>query len=79
MNTKTFDEITPIEEVEAALPQDELDYISAIGDQRDDARWFLGDKAREWIDERGMPVGQICAIIGKRSDYRQESIRNSRS
>ena len=43
MITKTFDETATIEEIEAVLPVDELDNLSAIGDQRDDARWWLGD------------------------------------
>jgi hypothetical protein len=68
-------ENTPVEEIEALLPADELDELSAIGDMRDDQRWKLGDKAREWIDERNLPVGQICKIIGKRADYGHERIR----
>lgn len=71
----SFTEATPIEEVEAVLPVDELDELSAIGDQRDNARWKIGDKAREWIDDRKLPAGQICRIIGKRTDYGHERVR----
>lgn len=71
-----FDATTPIEEVEAALPQDELDRLSALGDQRDATRWEIGDKAREWIDDRGLPVYQICKIIGKRTDYSERRVRD---
>ena len=75
MNTKTFDETTPVNEIEKLLPANELDELDAIGDTRDDQRWKLGDKARAWIDERGLPVMQICKIIGSRTDYGHERIR----
>jgi hypothetical protein len=72
---KTFDETTPIEEILKALPQAEIDELSALGDTRDDTRWQIGDRAREWIDERKLPVGQICRIIGKLTDYGNERVR----
>ena len=61
----TFDETTPLEEILKALPQDEIDELSALGDTRDDTRWRIGDIARRWIDDEGMPVNQICKLIGK--------------
>ena len=64
-----------IEDVLKVLPQDELDKLSAYGDTRDDARWYIGGKAYEWIDRRGLPVMQICKIVGKLTDYGHERIR----
>jgi hypothetical protein len=75
MNTITFDETTPIDEILKALPENELDELDAIGDTRDDQRWKIGDKAREWIDEWSLPVMQICKIIGSRTDYGHERVR----
>jgi hypothetical protein len=71
----TFDETTPLEEILKALPQDEIDELSALGDTRDDTRWRIGDIARRWIDDEGMPVNQICKIIGKLTDYGHERVR----
>ncbi len=72
---KTFDETTPIEEILKALPQNELDELSALGDSRDDSRWRIGDIAHRWIDAQEMPVGQTCKIIGRLTDYGPERIR----
>jgi hypothetical protein len=71
----TFDETTPLEELLKALPQNEIDELSALGDTRDDTRWRIGDIARRWIDEQQLPVGQICKIIGKLTDYGPERVR----
>lgn len=71
----TFDETTAIEDIEAALPANELDELDAIGDQRDDTRWRVGDMARLWIDERGFPTQQCLVIIGRRTDWGTESIK----
>jgi hypothetical protein len=71
-----IDETTPLSDIEALLPVDELDRLSALGDERDKQRWAIGDKAREWVDDQGLPVGQICRIIGKRTDYGHERVRD---
>lgn len=73
---KPFTEAMSIEEIEALLPVDELDQLSAYGDERDRQRWAIGDKAREWIDDQRLPVGQICRIIGKRTDYGWERVKD---
>lgn len=73
-----FTEATPLNEIEAVLPADELDELDeldAIGDSRDDQRWKLGDRAREWIDDRRLPSVQICKIIANRADYGFERVR----
>lgn len=71
----TFDETTPLEDILKALPQNEIDELSALGDSRDDTRWRIGDIARRWIDDNNMPVNQICKIIGKLTDYGHERVR----
>lgn len=70
-----FDENTPLEEIEKVIPQNELDILDAIGDQRDDTRWQAGDMARLWIDERHLPTEQCLAIIARRTDWGKESIK----
>jgi hypothetical protein len=75
MNTIIFDDTTPLDEVLKVLPENELDELDAIGDSRDDQRWKIGDKARVWIDDRSLPVMQICKIIGSRTDYGHERVR----
>jgi hypothetical protein len=70
-----FDDTTPIEEILKVLPEDELNRLSAIGDSRDETRWMIGDIAHEWIDARGLPVLQICKIIGSKVDYGHERVR----
>lgn len=74
-NIQTFDATTPIEEIWKALPQNELDELQAYGDTHDECRWKAGDAARRWIDEQGMPVQQICKIIGRLTDYGFERVR----
>ena len=71
-----INELATIEEIEALLPVDELDALSAIGDIRDSQRWLIGDTARHWIDNDGLPVRQICKIIGKRTDYGWERVKD---
>lgn len=68
-------EVATIAEVEAVLPESELQELDAIGDSRDDQRWKTGDIARLWIDERGLPADQCLAIIVRRTDWGKESIR----
>lgn len=70
-----LDEASSIEQVEAALPSDQLDELSAIGDMRDDQRWKIGDRAREWIDDKNLPAVQICKIIARRTDYGYDRVR----
>jgi hypothetical protein len=72
---KTFDETTPLEDILKALPQNEIDELSALGDTRDDTRWKIGDSSRRWIDDNKMPVNQTCKIIGKLTDYGVERVR----
>jgi hypothetical protein len=72
---KIFNETTPLDEILKALPQNEIDELSALGDTRDDTRWQIGDIARRWIDDNDMPVTQICKIIGKLTDYGHERVR----
>jgi hypothetical protein len=71
-----INEATPIADIEALLPADELDRLSAYGDERDKQRWAIGDKAREWIDDQRLPAGQICRIIGKRTDYKWDRVKD---
>lgn len=72
---KIFDETTPIEEILKALPQVEIDELSALGDTRDDTRWKIGDITHRWVDDNNMPVGQICKIVGRLTDYGHERVR----
>ena len=65
----------PTHVIESMLPADELDALSAYGDTHDDLRWMIGDTARRWVDDCGMPVMQICVIVGKRTDYGPERVR----
>jgi hypothetical protein len=71
-----IDSTPTLSDIEALLPEDELARLSALGDERDAQRWAIGDKAREWVDDRGLPVGQICRIIGHRTDYGWERVRD---
>jgi hypothetical protein len=72
---KSFDETTPLDELLKALPQNEIDELSALGDTRDDTRWRIGDITRHWVDDENMPVGSICKIVGKLTDYGHERVR----
>lgn len=71
----TLDATASIADVEAAIPPNELDALSTLGDSRDASRWLMGDHAREWVDERGLPVAQVCKIIARRVDLGHERIR----
>lgn len=72
----TLTDASPIDDVLRALPQAELDELAALGDTRDDVRWKIGDKARQWIDDKRMPAMQICKIIGHKTDYSYERVRH---
>jgi len=71
----TEEDFASLSDFQRVIPDDEIAYLDAIGDNHDVNRWRVADTARMYIDDWELPAMWVYALISSRTDRSVSTVR----